>query len=330
MAQWTEGAYGASLIGSITGVGTTAMVKVPFEWDLALHLETGFKGEMNKPPPGLIPGGSNEHARAIEGSTLAAHAHAGLNYAEAATLSLHYITTWSQDDRGDPIDDPATAVNESQARKDGKIDIKGADLRVDGKRFGYFYGGVSHVEAEDSTSVSDLVKILNAGSGKELMERYWGFDADGNGKLVLVGGQYTLSLGTLLRYPQEFWGIGPDLYVSVFGIYGVVTSPVEEFDGQNMYKYGGELTYSMFSWLAASGRFDHVMTDTDDPTRSFAVFSPKLVFRSDWKTREALTLQYATYFLGSNVRVEGDNRLMNNPSGRPDKHLLALYGTIWW
>ena len=97
-----------------------------------------------------------------------------------------------------------------------------------------------------------------------------------------------------------------------------------------MVKYGGEITYSFAKYVAVSGRFDHVKPDLDEPSRSFAVFSPKVVFRTDWKTRETLTLQYATYFLGSNVRVEGDERLMDNPSGPPDKHLFAVYGTMWW
>ena len=174
------------------------------------------------------------------------------------------------------------------------------------------------------------MRILNAGSGKDLMERYWGFDSNGNGKILFVGGQYTLSLGTLLRYPEEFYGVGPDLYVGIFGIHGSVQSPIEEFDDKTMWKYGTELTYSMLPWLAASGRVDHVMPDTDDTKRSFAVFSPKLVFRTGWKTREALTVQYATYALGSHVRVEGDDRLTNVASSDPDRHLFAVYGTMWW
>ena len=131
-------------------------------------------------------------------------------------------------------------------------------------------------------------------------------------------------------YRTEFWGEGPDLHVSLFGIYGHVNSSVEEFDDKYMLKYGTELTYSPFQYMALSGRFDHVMPDFDNDSRSFGVFSPKVIFRSDWNTREALTLQYATYFLGSDVRVEGDNRLTNNPSGKPDRHMVAIYGSMWW
>jgi hypothetical protein len=330
MAKYHEGAYGASLIGAITGVGTTAMVEVPFEWDLTLHLETGFKGELDKPPQGIIQDGWNEHARPQEGSTLAAHGHTGLTYAGIATTTLHYIYAWSQDDRADPLDDPTTPRNEARNLPDGSLSIAGADLRVDGARFGYFYGGAARTKGDYSVRVSDMVKILNTGGGKDLMERFWGFDSNGTGELFIVGGEYNLSLGTLLRYPTEFWGEGPDLFVGLFGIYGHATSPVAQFDDKDMFKYGTELTWSMLPWLATSGRLDHVMPDFDDRSRSFAVFSPKVVFRTEWNAREALTLMYATYFLGSNVRVEGDERLTNNPSGKPDRHMFAAYGSMWW
>jgi hypothetical protein len=54
------------------------------------------------------------------------------------------------------------------------------------------------------------------------------------------------------------------------------------------------------------------------------------VFRNDWNNQATLTLQYSAYLLGDDVVVSGDERLLNNPSGEPDSHLLALYGTIWW
>jgi hypothetical protein len=329
MAQYSEGAYGASLIGSIQGVGTTATLELPFEGDFTVRAEAGFKGHLNRPPIGIFPDGSNEHARVYEGSTYAAHAHVGGTYADI-TPSLHFIHSFSQDDLPDPKDDPLTPFNESFVRKDGSLQTLGADVRMDAKRFGYFYLGAASTRGTNAKTVGRLVTILNSGSGKEFMERFWGFDSDGNGTIFLTGGQYTLSLGTLLRHPIEFWGDAPDLIVSVFGIYGHVTSSAALFDDKHMVKYGTELTYSFLPWLAASGRFDHVIPDTTNGSRSFAVLSPKLIFRTDWKTRESLTLQYAGYLLGSEVVVRGDNRLLNTPSGEPDHHMLSLFATMWW
>ena len=329
MAQWHEGAYGASLIGSVYGVGSTATVELPFQGGITMKAEAGIKGELDKPPRGIVQGGTNEHARDEEGSTLAAHAHLGATY-KNVTPMLHVIHSWSQDDRKDLPDNPFTDVNEAHLRKDGYLRIVGADVRADGGRFGYFYFGGQHTVGKDANSVSDLVKILNAGSGKEMNEHFWGFASQGNGTLTLLGGQYTLSLGRLLRYPMEFWGEGPDLTLSVFGIYGHATSEIPEFDDQDMFKVGAEGVYSFSKYVASSLRIDYVTPNADDPGRSFAVFSPKLIARSSWVTRESLTLQYAYYALGENVRVEGDNRLVNITSSNPDRHLVAMYGTIWW
>jgi hypothetical protein len=330
MQEYSNGAYSVPLIADITGIGTTVSALVPFEYDLDLRLQVGLKGELNKPPRYLVQDRYNESARSIEGSTLAAHGHASLGYLDIVVPTLHYVYSWSQDDLGDPVDDPNTPADESRSRRDGSLTVLGADVRVKGGRFGYFYFGAARSEGKDATSISDLVKVLGTGSGKEFMEHFWGYDSNGSGKVLFVGGQYMVSLGTLLRYPMEFWGEGPDLFVNVFGIYGQASSPVAEFDGQTMAKYGAELTYSCLPWLALSGRFDHVTPNLDDSTTSFAVFSPKLVFRTDWQAREALTVQYAHYFLGSNVRVRGDNQL-STPSGRPDRDLLAIYATLsWW
>lgn len=329
MAQWHEGAYGASLIGSIYGVGTTATLELPFEGGLTGRVEAGFKGELDKAPVGVVQNGSNEHARDEEGSTYAAHGHLGLTY-KGLTPTLHVIHSFSQDDRIDLPDDPRTEWDESGLRRDGSIDVLGADLRLDGQRFGYWYVGAQRTRGDEANSVSDLVKVLNAGSGKEFNEHFWGFVSRGNGALTLLGTQYTVSLGRLLRHPMEFWGEGPDLSLSAFGIYGHADSDAPAFDDQDMLKYGAEGVYSFSKHVASSLRIDHVHPDLDAPGRSFAVFSPKVIVRSGWVTRESLTLQYAYYALGDDVRVEGDNRLVNITSSNPDRHLVALYGTIWW
>ncbi len=329
MAKWHNGAYGTPLITEIKGVGTTATIDLPFEGDINVKVEGGFKGEMDKAPRGIYRDNTNEFARDEEGTTLAAHGHLGVNY-KAVTPTLHYVYSWSQDDRKDLVDNPLTEYNEAQQRKDGSVQIAGADVRVDGDRFGYFYVGGQRTKGVESNSVTDLVRVLNTGSGKELNEHFWGFGSLGNGALTLLGGQYSVSLGKLLRYPMEFWGEGPDLTLSAFGIYAHVKSDMPMFDDKDMFKYGAEGVYSFSKYVASSLRIDHVVPDASEPGRSFGVFSPKLIFRSGWVTRESLTLQYAYYALGKDVRVEGDTRLVNITSENPDRHLVALYGTIWW
>jgi len=327
MGRWTQGAYASAIIGSVSGVGATATVELPFEGDWTAKFEAGMKGDFDRVPVGMYPSGSNEWARAWYGSTYATHGHFGINYLNFEP-TLHYIRAFSQDDRSDAYDDSETEVDERLAPEDGSLQILGGDLRWDGKRFGYLYLGASHVRGINTNRLSNLVQIINSGDGAVLMERFWGFASQGNGRLSLVGGQYTVSLGTWLRHPYEFWGEGPDLTLSVFGLYGKNNSRADAFD-REMLKYGAEGVYSAFSWFAPSLRLDQVHERLGDSGRNWFVISPKLVFRSDWTSRESLTLQYAGYVTGKDVLVHGDGRLMTSAS-RPDKHLVTLYGTLWW
>jgi hypothetical protein len=356
MAQYTLGAYPSPFIGMIAGTGAKATVTLPFEGDLGLKLEAGVKGDLNHVPSAAGPSGAfgesflapapgNNFASPAEGSTFAYHGHASLTYKETATLGLHYIQGLESDDRRDNIDDPATPENEA-VQGAGSIRIAGADLTVNGGRFGYLYLGGVKVDIRGAGHLDNLVQVLNTGGGKLLDQRYLGYGSHGDGGLLMFGGQYTVSLGTLLRYPTEFWGEGPDLQVSVFGIFArtntedptppasardpLLASFHAPFDGKEMLKYGAEVTYSMFPWLAAAARVDHVLPDIGDPEQSFFVFNPRLVLRSDWQAREALTVSYAVYGLGSKVPINGDTRLMNNASGHPDTQMLAVLGTMWW
>jgi len=330
MSKYHQGAYGASLIGDIYGMGATASAMFPFVGDFDVTIEGGFKGELDKAPLGTPLDGASENARAEEGATFAGHAHMAIRLAEHFTPAAHFIHSWSQDDRKDLPDDPWTTANETQSRKDGSLTILGGDLRVDGGRFGYLYLGASHVIGQHANSLTNLVKVINTGSGADFNRHFWGFESDGNGTLTLAGLQYTLSLGTLLRHPMPFWGVGPDLILDLFGMYGWATSDAPDRADRNMVKFGTQATYSFSKLMAAGLRIDYVAPDMSDRHRSFAIFSPRITFRSDWTTRESLTIQYSYYATGHRVVANGDNRLSNISSNSPDHHTVSVLGTIWW
>jgi hypothetical protein len=342
MAQYTDGAYSVPAIAVINGVGSTTTLELPFEGDFTVRAEAGFKGTLNRAMPGLVPDGSNENARPVEGSTYAAHGHLGFGYKDVWP-TLHVIHAFSQDERSDHYDDTSTPNTDPLTRKDGTLDVVGVDVRYPGGRFGHLVAAAEHVNGKNMTSMSNLVQILYSGSGRDFNERYWGYASNGTGKLSLAALQYTVSLGTLLRYPEEFWGEAPDLTVSVFGIYGhsVSGEPVpigrvgfsEKVDTKgtaDMLKAGVETLYSVAPWLAFGDRIDFVSPDMRDKTKSYGILTQKIVIRSDWTARETLVLQYSGWLLGDNVKVNGDNRLMNYTSAKPDQHMLAIYGTMWW
>jgi hypothetical protein len=348
MAQYTDGAYSVPAIAVINGVGSTATVELPFEGDLTLRAEAGFKGTLNRAMPGLVPDGSNENARPIEGSTYAAHGHLGFGYKDVWP-TFHIIHAFSQDDRSDDYDDTTTPQYDPTirggTRKDGTLDVYGVDVRYPGGRFGHLVAAVEHVVGKNMTSMSNLVQILYSGSGRDFNERWWSYYSNGTGKISLAALQYTVSLGTLLRYPEEFWGEAPDLTVSVFGIYAhsvsgpevdgprlinFTANPATNLGTRDMLKMGVETLYSVAPWLAIGDRIDYVAPALGDSSKSYQILTQKLVIRSDWTARETLVIQYSGWLLGDNVHVNGDNRLMNYTSARPDRHMLAIYGTMWW
>ena len=155
MGVSTQGAYGEVLIGEVRGVGTTLTVGLPFEGDVTVTGEAGLKGELGKAPLGIISDGSNEYARPQEGSTFAAHAHLGVGYRDLVTLTAHTIRAWSQDDRKDAAD----------RLPDGSLTTNGLDVRLAAGRFGCLYVGGARSDGDNASAISDLVKILNAGSG---------------------------------------------------------------------------------------------------------------------------------------------------------------------
>ena len=329
MGEYDTGSYGTPVIGVIHGTGLASTVMLPFDNDVTVSIEGGFKGDFNRVPVGIVPDQSNEHARPIEGSTYAAHGHLAFDFHQVGQLTGHTIHAFSRDDRGDELEGRDIYPDDVR-RKDGSLTILGADLRLRLRHFGYLYLGGSHVIGRDTITVSNLVQVLDNAPGRDMAERYWSFASAGNGTLTLAGGQYRLSVGTLLRHPERFFGDAPDLIVTVFGLYGRQTNTAAHNPKSDMLKFGTEATYSVLPRLAFAGRIDAVMPHLADRSRSFAVLSPKLIFRNDWNTRATLTLQYSAYVLGQGTRVEGDDRLLNNPSGQPDAHLLALYGTMWW
>jgi hypothetical protein len=346
MAQYSNGSYGVPLMGGIRGIGIKSALQIPLESSVDVTVEGGFKGGFNRVPVGIAIDASTNFPRPEEGSTYAAHGHISATW-NNVTPALHYIRSWSQDDVFAPDDDPLTVVDESISRPDGSLDIMGADIRANMARFGYVYAGVSHMVGKDTISINNLVSVLNSGGGRDYMERFWGFSSGGNGKLTLVGAEYTLSLGTLLRYPDEFWGVGPDLSFTVFGMYAHADGGCDQFslrtdgtscvpggvDGEydtQALKYGIEGVYSFSEHVIATLRLDQVSPDLDYSGQSFTAITPRLIFRTSWIARETVGIQYSGFLFGDEVPINGDTRLVNTNSQNPDSHMFALFATMYW
>jgi hypothetical protein len=149
----------------------------------------------------------------------------------------------------------------------------------------------------------------------------------GNGSVDTLLAQYEFSLTNFLQQSsggQKFWGDGQDLYLKLYGMYNKVHSDYEPNDKIHKLKFGADLSGSILPWLSAGLRFDRLQPNSRVPEQSFAILSPRLVFKSNWNTHEAITLQYSRYMYNQReckqVTVAADpasGRAANTAAGSP-------------
>ncbi len=138
---------------------------------------------------------------------------------------------------------------------------------------------------------------------------------------------------------MPFTGDGPDIYVSIFGMGTKVHSDDKRldpatgkprYDGVTKIKYGIEASYSMLSWFAFSTRYDQVKPSSENDRYSFAVISPRLIFRTDWQATDQLVLQYSHWIDGSQTVVRTGYPPKEDPTTSPDTDMVSLTASMWW
>jgi hypothetical protein len=318
MGEYDSGRYGTPVIARIGGVGATETAVYDVGPATVLG-EIGLMGQLNKAPLGVEPAGWNGYLDPNAGTSFVPHLHAGVSYLGLAQLGLHFMRALSQDDRATPTTQP-----------DGYIDVLAADARLTLRRYGHFYLALSETASHHARSVSDVIQIMNAPGGSGLMTQYLGPNSGGSGDLTTVAAQYDLSVGNFLRFPKQFDGNGPDLFVSLFGVYTGVKSAEIAFDGIKKLKYGAEISYAPLGWFAVSGRYDRVIGNVDDARYTTSIVSPRVIFRSGYNARDQLVLQYSHWFNGSGVIVNSGAPPVPDPTVRPDQDVLALMVSMWW
>ena len=225
---------------------------------------------------------------------------------------------------------PRPAATSLTQIPDGKMWVAGLDARFDLSAFGYFYGAYSHVGLNNAVSVARAIEVIHSSGGGEfglgVVDNYLGpscvdsgknpvthghayypklteFDAGrpcsmGNGHVDTLLAQYEFSLTNFLQQSQggqKFWGDGQDLYLKLYGMYNKVKSDFGANDGIHKLKFGADLSASILPWLSAGLRFDRLQPNSKVPEQSFAILSPRIVFKSNWNTHETITIQYSRY-----------------------------------
>src|SRR5450432_2657724 len=225
--------------------------------------------------------------------------------------------------------------------------VAGLDGRFDLGAFGYFYAAYSHIGLKDAITVSRAIEVLHASGGGEfglgVVDNYLGpscvGDATtpapsyypvgrpagagncslGNGGVDTLLAQYEFGVTNFLQQSsggQKFWGEGQDLTLKLYAMYNKVKSDYAPNDGIHKFKYGADLAFAALPWLTAAVRFDRLQPNSRIPEQSFAILSPRLVFKSNWNTHEAITLQYSRYFYNQRTCKQGNPADNNFDAGQ--------------
>jgi hypothetical protein len=317
MGQYDEGRYGTPILGRTNGVGENVMALLDLG-KITLELQQGFQGLIDAAPLGLVPGDWNDYADPNIGTSLVHHYHAGLTFRDTITLGGHYMHAFSVDDRANQGLSP-----------DGKIQVWGEDLRITAGRLGHLYLGVAFTDAKHARSVGRVIEVLNCLGGPGLMRSYLGPDSGGTGRLLTIAGQYDLSIARAI-YGKLFEGKSRDIVISLFGMATDVKSNDPHYDNITKLKFGAEASYSLLKWFATSFRFDQVMNNMADSDETFSVASGRLLFRSDWQSRDQIVLQYSHWFNGNEVYVRTGSPPTLDPTVHPDAHVVSLSASMWW
>jgi len=399
--KYDAGEYDTYLFGRTHVIGETLRADYDLNESWGLWAEEGVGGK--RPDPS-----SFNNSR----FTMLAHAHAGLNSGTDMQFSAHMLYSWAQEeDRPYDISkENTTYANSVVDAADGKMWVAGADARFDLGKFGYFYGGYSHIGAKNALVVGRALEVLHASGGGEyqlgVVDNYLGPGcraavtpmaertsalvgpgdtpfpvgcSAGTGSVDSVLGQYEFSLTNFLQMNEEagqkFWGEGSDLKVVLYGMLNKVQSdyrPTDKTiwgptDGNLKLKYGTDIQYHATPNVTAAVRFDRLQPNSSIPEQSFAILSPRVVFTSNWVTREQLTLQYSRYIYnqrecgnapspaefarnrnsgsalcvqppaaatppdGFGINSENQSTdLRSAPTLRPDVNVFKIEATFWW
>jgi hypothetical protein len=151
--------------------------------------------------------------------------------------------------------------------------------------------------------------------------------SDGNGSVNAIMGQYEFGLKNLLEQSEGGRSLSPDsedVRVTLYGVVAMVKSEARDtstitglFDAETAapgdyettkIKFGADILVQALPSVSPGLRFDQVSPDGNFSEQAFGVISPRIEFKSNWVTRERITLQYSRYFYNVRECDSGDPR----------------------
>jgi hypothetical protein len=289
------------------------------------------------------------------------HAHATVGYSDAIEIEGHYIDSFAQ---AEAPDNDLTGLAPEQP--DGSLKVYGGALKMPQNHFGFLYAGFSHIEARDALTVGNAVEVLHAQGGGEfnlgVTDVYLNGPtaaSGGTGSVDTLMAQYELSLRNVLMgidgVEEQFWGGDADVYLKAYGMMNMVKSEDDFMDGVTKLKFGGDVQYDFLRFMGAGLRVDRLQPNSDVPEQSWSVVSPRLIFRSQFVTREQVEIMYSRYFyrdrgceadpvpcvqspsapiayqgFGSDSNAQDENTRAVAAGSLPDRHMITVAAQMWW
>ena len=361
--RYDGGKYETYLFGRTHVAGETANLAYDAN-DWTFQVEEGFGGKLEPIPFYGPPGGTNPNTRlppwepypgpVAQEPTFVAHAHLGASYKRQVIVGLHWIDVFANGNElstaytGQTFNSAGAGTNMAAGGRPStdpkpSLVISGADVKWLTALYGDGYLGYSHVSATNALYLADAIELLHSFGGWQLHDNFFGPPGGTDpvtGSIDSVEFQEVFSFGQLFHYPQAFWGDGPDILVSLFGMFNKVHAPDNMvYDGIKKLKVGTEVTYIPLPWLGVGGRYDLVRPDLDhpnttDPFRApFSVFSPRIILRTAFVTHEQVIFQYSRYFYADTIAAS-----VFPYNGQPggggvngaDKNAFTMAAIIWF
>jgi hypothetical protein len=328
LGQYNLGMYQNPIAAIVRGVGGTFTVEYDLTPTLVVIVEEGFMGDRKgKSPNGFGRANPNYNLDPFYPASYIQHLHAGIVRRGNWTIKgqLHHIFNFSQDDRAQvSVDNMVTRALDESYYKDARMHVFAAEMTASHSAFGLLAIAASRTDATNAYILKGVETF--GGEGNQLTDRYLGDETGGTGTMNVVGFNYSTSLGKILAFPKSFDTSSPDLIIQAGGLLAHSNGANPLFDGRIRYKAGLDVMVTCFSWLSVAFRVDHVTPNSKDHSEDFQVVAPRLVFKSNWNSRENITLMYAKWLYGDHSHPEYSTVI----PPRLDDQVFALSANIWW
>lgn len=329
LGQHNLGMYQNPIAAIVRGVGGTLTAEHDLTSRLTMSLAEGFMGNRNgKAPAGLTRQSPNYNTDPFLPAAYVEHAHLGFTFrGERTTVvaRLHYVLNFAMDDRVEVENDNMVtrAIDESYVR-DGRLQVFAGDVTITHARFGRLSVGAAHLRAHHAFGLRGAQSF--GGEGEALTYRWLGAETYGTGTVNVVSFNYTGSIGQAATFPAPHASNRPDVIINAGGVLATSRSGNPLFDGRVRGKAGIDVLGVLASWFGAAVRFDAVVPNSKDARETFYVLAPRLLFKTNWQSRENLSIMYAKWFYGSHSHPEASSLV----APRLDDQLFALNVNLWW